>query len=267
MNVYYAVQICDVANNQISRRYCNTDRTTLSKKSIMSLMESIQYVTQEVSLLKHNILFVDDHSTQSLKSFLKFVKSKFENDLITIEIMETTQHGLMTTVRSCYEWMLSKKSGLVYQIQDDYIFTKTAVMEMIDVFFQMKIETNSEIIVTPYNDNYNLITSYRNRVTPRVIISAKNRYWISVYDLSCSFMTSVGVFNQNWDLMDRFCNMPSIGDENGNLENVTINKMIVDRGRLALAPINSLALHIQSDLDKDPYIDWKSWWDQIDIDI
>ena len=29
----------------------------------------------------------------------------------------------------------------------------------------------------------------------------------------------------------------------------------------SISPIPSLALHFQYDTEKDPYIDWKSWWD------
>ena len=44
---------------------------------------------------------------------------------------------------------------------------------------------------------------------------------------------------------------------------MSINKILVERGVLGIAPLRSLALHMQTEAEKDPYIDWKSWWDNI----
>lgn len=260
MKMHYAMQVCDVANNQTNTRYCNSDRTTLSIKSIKSVIRSIQYVCEHKPNIEHYLLLVDDHSSEKLKSFLKDITSNYKN--LVIEVQHTEKPGLMNSVKICYNWLKTNGTGLVYQIQDDYLFAETAITEMIDIFFQLKIECDTEPVISPYNDPHLWLMEYRNRPTPRAVFVGKNRYWISLYDVSCSFMTSINIFKSNWDLLEEFYNMPPLGID-GNLENVTLNKMFVQRGILGLAPINSLALHIQSDLEKDPYIDWKSWWDNI----
>lgn len=262
MKVHYAVQICDIANNQTNIRYHGGDRTSLSIKSIQSLINAVHFVSDQVPVVEHHILFVDDHSSIELKQFLNKVKNQNDSLNIIIQIVETQEQGLMSTVRTCYEWLRDNGTDLVYQIQDDYVFDRTSIMEMIDVFFQMKGECGTDIVISPFNDPWLWLGPYRNKTTPRTVIAGKRRYWISFYDTSCSFMTSAYVLKSNWDLLDQFCNMPPLGID-GDLENVTLNKMFTERGILGLVPITSLALHVQSDLEKDPYIDWKQWWDSV----
>jgi hypothetical protein len=261
MQIHYAMQVCDVSNNQTNERYCKTDRTTLSKKSIMSLIKSIEYVCTQVPQVQHHLLLLDDNSTNELKQFLVEV-TKHNKSNLTIEVQHTTQRGLMSSVRTCYQWLVDNGTDLVYQIQDDYLFNETAIWEMVDIFLQIRAECKTDCIVTPFNDSWLWLTIYRNCPTPRAVFVGKKRYWISLYDVSCSFMSSVDVFKTHWDLLDNFCNLPATG-VNGALESLSLNKLFVERGVLGVVPINSLALHIQSDLEKDPYIDWQAWWDNV----
>jgi hypothetical protein len=41
--------------------------------------------------------------------------------------------------------------------------------------------------------------------------------------------------------------------------------MLTQRGIFGLVPVSSVAFHMQSDLEKDPHIDWKPYWDNIKI--
>jgi hypothetical protein len=82
--------------------------------------------------------------------------------------------------------------------------------------------------------------------------------------MSCSFLTSHQQFSQHWDLYNYFFELIDKKETN-KLENVSLNYMLAKRGVLGLIPINSLAFHLQSDLEKDPYIDWESLWNSINL--
>ena len=172
----------------------------------------------------------------------------------------------MASVRVCYQWMTDNGKDLVYQVQDDYLFERMAVFEVIDMYFQVTREHNTEPLISPYNDPYYWAVLYKGKSTPRLIVPGKHRYWIQLYDLSCSFLTSSNQFKQHWDLYEKFLDMPPTG-VNGNLENLTLNHMLVKRGVLGLVPLTSIALHIQSDAEKDPYVDWKPLWNNFEKDI
>jgi hypothetical protein len=53
--------------------------------------------------------------------------------------------------------------------------------------------------------------------------------------------------------------------EKNDLENVSLNYMLTKRGVLGLVPVNSIAHHLQSDLEKDPHIDYRPLWDTINV--
>ena len=127
------------------------------------------------------------------------------------------------------------------------------------MFMQIQRDFDTHAVISPYNDSNTWQTTYRYAVTPRMIVAGTGGYWIQMYDTSCSFLTSGIEFNKHWDLYEAFLNHPM----DHRLEADTLNKMFVDRGVLGLMRFNSSALHLQSDLEKDPYIDWKAKWEAI----
>ena len=51
----------------------------------------------------------------------------------------------------------------------------------------------------------------------------------------------------------------------GDLENKSLNKMFTERGVLGVQPFTSVALHMQDEYWKDPYIDWRKRWDSVEV--
>jgi hypothetical protein len=127
---------------------------------------------------------------------------------------------------------------------------------------QIKYETGYDIVVSPFNDFHTWLTVYRNSSTPRTVVVGENRYWIQYYDMSCSFMTTHLEFSKHWDLYNAFFDL--LAKKDPRLEAESLNYMLTSRV-VGLIPINSLAFHMQSELEKDPHIDWKPLWDSIDV--
>jgi hypothetical protein len=267
MNVHYALQTCDVKSYQGQKRYASDDRTEISKKCITSFLESVKYCSEKNKDTSHTIAIIDDHSTEELKKYIQKCVSKFSSDNITIEFIELTEEtGIRKSIEHCYFWLQQNGKDLVYQVQDDYLFTKQAIFDIIDIFQQVYNETNSHPLICPWNDNWLWLTAYRNRCAPRTVIVGKNGYWIQYYDMSCSFLTSYVQFSQHWDLYHRFFELiDTVTKEKNDLENVSLNYMLTKRGVLGLVPVNSIAHHLQSDLEKDPHIDYRPLWDTINV--
>lgn len=264
MNIHYAVQVCDIANNQTNERYCGTDRTTLSIKCLSSFLESIDYVAtkEETKFVKHVIKFFDDSSSPKLKLFLQKIKTIFSKDNIEIHIEELQQHGIMNSIRACYDYLRDEGTDIVYQVQDDYLYEKTAIFEMIDIFMQIRKDTNTDCFIYPYNCATIWLTSYKNRPTPRTLFYGNKRVWIQQYDTSCCFMTGVNQLKKHQDITNLFLSLPPKGID-GHLEAISLNYIFTQKGELLISPVQSVALHIQMERDKDPYIDWKQWWDSV----
>jgi len=266
-NVHYAVQVCDVFFNTTQKRYCGDDRTLLSKKSVTSLMNSIRYVVdgkeiEEASKIKHHVKFFDDQSTKELKDYLLKVKEEYSCDNIVIEIEEIDKSGIMYSIKKCYEWLHENGTGLVYQVQDDYLFEESAILEMIDFFQQIYADMGEHSIIYPFQDTYCWAVNYKyKQIVTRIVLGSK-RMWNQIYDIPCTFMTSSKIFHENWDILKLFVLWDPLDSR---LEIDTLNKILVDRKVLGFSPFISLALHIQRECEKDPYLDWKARWDSVKL--
>lgn len=265
MNVFYALQTCDAFSNQCKDRYTGTTKKEITWKCVTSFFTALKYAAKENKEVSHIVRIFDDRSSEETVEYLKLLTRTFNVDNIQIEFTKTKTPGIMESIRECYEWLYDFGTDLVYQVQDDYLFHETSIYEMIDVWYQIFHETGSHAMISPFNDNWLWLHSYRNITTPRAVISGCKRYWIQYYDTSCSFLTSIYNFKKYWKYLDDFLRMPSTGDDNHNLENVTINRILTRNDVLGLIPMPSIALHLQSELEKDPYVDWKQWWDDVKI--
>ena len=276
IHIHYAVQSCDVKTYQsTTERFCGNDRTLLSKKSLKSFLQSVKYCAELQDNTVHHIAIFDDNCTDDLKTFRNQCIEQFQSDRIEIQIINlpgqpTPEAGIRESIKECYFWLQEHGEDFVYQIQDDYMFDKAAIFEMLDVWQQMFQETNTHAVISPWND-FDIWASaspngYRNRATNRTVVPGKHRYWIQYYDCSCSFLTSHKQFSQHWDLYnDFFYLIDKIGRTDGLLEQRSLNYMFVQRGVLGLIPVNSLAWHMQREEDRDPYIPWEPIWDAIDV--
>lgn len=260
INFHYAVQVCDTANWQDQKRYCGDDRTLLSKKSLRSLLTAIEEVATFNKDTKHHICIFTDNISQDLKTYLGNYKSSLSNILIDIEHKQDL--GISKSIETCYRWLDKNGKDFVFQVQDDYIFRPYAMIDMINTWYRIYSENpGTQAIIRPYNDPNNWASTYRNKQTPRTIFFGDSCYYIQIYDLSCSFLWTRSEFTKHWDLYNKFFELTDLRSRK--LESESLNKMLVNRGILAISPITSLSLHMQSENEKDPYIDWKAWWDSI----
>jgi len=258
--IHYALQTCDISSRDSQSRYCASTKAEVTKKCVTSFLVAVQTVAKAVPNTKQHVAIFDDHSTTETADFLKFACNYFTCDNVTIEFIPLQTRGLFESVRTCFEWLEKNGTELVYQVQDDYLFEPNAIFEMIDVFMKVHKDTNTHPIISPYNHPHYWETAYAYKATPRVIVPGSNRYWIQLYEIPCTYLTSKHEFSKHWDLYENFFN----GDlHDPKLEINSFNKILTERGVLGIEPVTSIALHMQAEFDKDPYIDWKSRWDSV----
>lgn len=264
--IHYAFQACDTKSNQNEERYCGDDRTLLSMKSLTSFLQSVKNVSEcenGKNSKQYVMIFADNCSEQYLDYMYKCI-NHFSSLSVDIDIKRHDgPSSLMRTVRDCWEWLESEGKDIVYQVQDDYIFFPTALEEMITIIFQVMNDCKGHNpIVVPYNNPYLWLATYRYTSIPMTMFPSKSRYWVQCYDVPCTFMTTKPQFSAHWDIYEKFLNLPSTYPR---LEPETLNRIMVDRKVLGLQPVTSVALHMQAETEKDPFIDWKSLWDSINL--
>jgi hypothetical protein len=261
--IHYALQTCDSASRTSEERYVPFSRAEITKKCVTSFLESVAYASKEQPNIIHVVRIFDDHSTSDTINFLKFVCTHYTKGNVTVDLVELADRGITNSIRNCYDFLRTHGKHMVYQVQDDYLFTQSGVYQMIDVFFRVRNEKNDEPMVISLNHPYYWTEIYKFKSIPRVVVPGISCYWIQLFESPCTFLTGIVQFNRHWDLYEKFFYYLETSPNNPAMEIETFNTILSRRGVLGLTPITSVALHLQHELDKDPYVDWKPIWDSI----
>lgn len=198
----------------------------------------------------------DDHSdAESIQQIRETLRqAPFPTRFTALE-----SHGIMPSILACYEHGHDHGKDLVYFAQDDYLFCESAIEEMIAFDHHASTLLGSPISIYPFNDPFRYL-SINNHELVR-IVQGERRHWRTTYHTASCFMTHIDIIKKNWNL---FYNMGTSTAVHGNMERDTINQLWQKRGYHLFAPIPSIALHLQYDTEKDPYIDWRAWWNRFD---
>lgn len=271
MNISYAVQVCDTKSNLDHKRITGTSKTEITKRCIRSFVKSLIYVDLVKNIFKsecieQKVLFVMDNCSPEVVTLVENICNSICSPRLSFEVNYLSNGTLRKSIERTYNYLIDSNSDLVYQVQDDYLFYETSLYEMIDLFFQVRQDCQTDCIISSYNPPlYWTSGDYRYKPTPRVIVPGIKRYWIQTYDIACTFLTSSTQFKNHIDLYEQFYDLLPHGDENNKLESLSLNKMFVERGVLGLLPINSVAFHLQSEFERDVYQDWNTLWEQYKI--
>jgi hypothetical protein len=261
IHIHYALQTFDQGNNQSGQRYCADTKAEVTQRCVTSFFESVAYAADREPESRHTICIFDDGSSAETIAVLKQLIQQYSGPQISVQLEQRTGMGVMGSIRACWAWLAANGQDLVYQVQDDYLYAPAAIWEMVSVFTQLNTDVNTHAIIVPYNDPHHWVQgSYRYTPTPRTIIPGISRYWLQIYDIPCTFMTSHTQFQQHWPVYEQFLSRSSTDLR---LEAETLNHILTRRGVLGVAPVTSVALHMQGERERDPYIDWRSWWDAV----
>lgn len=269
LDLCVTVQVSDTRSLQNQKRVCGDDRTQLSKKSLRSLIDSLQHCAQQRPLAKIKICLVCDDASADLIEFCDKLQSQVHRTiLVTIKHLENN-HKMSGSIGASYQWLQEQGRDLIAHFQDDYIFKPQAIDDCVDIWMQLQTEADTQAIVTPFQYAVYWLRHYDNIATPRAIKIGRNDYWIQLYDISCSFLTAHQQFSNHWDIYHDFfhrCDLFQQG-QTVELESKSLNTMLTQRGVLALGPMRNLSFHLQSDYERDPHQNWQDLWDTINVNF
>lgn len=235
------------------KRYGCDDKTEILKRCSRSLIRSVNYAQEKLPNWKFKLNIFDDHSTKEGINILKnnLSLANFEAKLKSIK-----GRGLMASLRECYENMRDQGKDLVFQAQDDYLFDELCFYELIRQWERYNPKFEKPLSLLPYNDPYRY---WDHNIVPVRIVQGPDRHWRQTYQVPCTFMIHHSIVTKEWDLFDKICS----GDpHNPKLEDESINRLWQERGYVVMSPLPSLALHFQTESEKDPYIKWEDWWNK-----
>jgi hypothetical protein len=234
------------------QRYTQTSKREVVLRCTKSLINSINLAEGDI-----HFTIIDDHSTedcvQELKKMLALCKHK-----TTFVALEGT--GVQESAIAQFTYGREHGREVVYFIEDDYLHTPSAISEMMNAYELFKKRLNGQEVAlfpTDYPDFYRLCSHELTR-----IVYGEKRHWRVSYHTTNTCWLSHKAIVDNWQ---GFATLGQYygtvyGVANNITEENTINRMWREDITL-FSPIPSVALHMQFEEHKDPFIDWKSWWD------
>jgi SAM-dependent methyltransferase len=254
LELLVVLQTHSVSNNQKQiTRYITTDKGEISYRCVKSLIASMNYLQLlKPDQIKIKFQVFDDHSDSH---FLKRLDTLLKDCKVEYKLDHLDTHGIMPSILKCYEHGRDNGKDLVYFAQDDYLYYETCIWEMVDAYFAFTEKTKMPVCIYPFDD------PYRYGITPPPMVTVHlgaKRHWRTAFGTASCFMIDYPTLIKNFDLFDAM----GRHEVNSVMEDETINVLFKDRNCLLFTPIPSIALHAQADTEEDPYIDWKSLWDQ-----
>ena len=255
---------------QSKKRIFEKDKDEYTKRTLISLINSVHYAKDFFKDVKFKIHIIDHNASKNQiddikiileKSNLNFeiLNLKFEEfsnliENINEEKKEVTNNQKSNMSNIHQSLILSKETceDLTYFVEDDYIHEKNSLTEMLFAYEKIASLTKKELIICP--TDYPFL--YNQSEGTKIFLGDK-KHWRQIDQTLCTFLTSKEIIDRYWDQIISMCKFEHYPFEKP-LHNIYKNE-------LCISPIPSLAIHftnINSIYGLSPNVDWKRLWDE-----
>lgn len=150
------------------------------------------------------------------------------------------------------------EGGLVYFVDDDYLHDEGAIGKMLAAQDLFSRNLARPVCIDGFNDPFRYYEP-RN-IEPTRVVHGPDRHWRLTYFSTATFLIPYSILKTYWYFFEALGKHPS----DGKAEDDTVNHLWKEVGVPLFMPIPSVSLHLQFDTEKDPFIDWESWWKKAD---
>jgi glycosyltransferase involved in cell wall biosynthesis len=234
-------------------RFIDTDKQTLIKKCLISLLNSIDQAKQLANI---KVFVVDDNSVDDT---LNYIKNKLVDYKIEHEIIICEKEGFNYSAMKQFEVCKEKGRKWVYCVEDDYLHFPEAIKQMLIMSERFENITGNHIAIRPDDDLFTYSPNSPHSRKPSVILLGDDRHWRTLHNTHNTIFTHADVFKDYWELfasLGKFFKVLSINEDK------SIN-MIWEKVPL-FSPIPTLAIHISQN-NEPPFVDYKTLWNNTPI--
>ncbi len=251
--------------DQNRKRLFEFPKIEYSKRSLNSLIKTINFLKNKYTKINVKTIIVDDNSnSENLLQINNIIKgndidiinldySKYQN-IISQQKNKETFANLASLLQS-FEIGKEKGEDIIYFIEDDYLHFEPMLEEMIASYERIASQVNKDIFMCPSDYPY----LYMNNEKTNVLIGNK-RHWRTVNRTLCTFMTTKNLLDKYWDNFYKNCL-----DRHDPFEKY-LNEIYSKE--ICLSPLKSLSLHltnINSSYGLSPLINYKKLWEENEI--
>ena len=251
--------------DQNRRRLFEYPKIEYTKRSLNSLIRSINFLKNKHPTVNVKTIIVDDNSSTENLNIIKKIIDGNNIEIINLdyskykkEISEQKNKETFANLASLLQsFEIGKDTGedLIYFIEDDYLHFEPMLEEMVASYERIASQLNKDIFMCPSDYPY----LYMSNEKTNVLIGNK-RHWRTVDRTLCTFLTSKNLLDKYWDNFYKNCL-----DRHDPFEKY-LNEIYSKE--ICISPLKSLSLHltnINSSYGLSPLIDYKKLWEENEI--
>ena len=256
------IQIWD----QNRKRLFEYPKIEYTKRSINSLIKSINFLKSKHSNINVKTIIVDDNSSIGNLNIIKKLIDGNNMEIINLDILkyqniiskQKNKETFANLASLLQSFEIGKNAGkdLIYFIEDDYLHFETMLEEMVSSYERIASQINKDIFMCPSDYPY----LYMDNTKTNVLIGNK-RHWRTIDKTLCTFLTTKNLLDRYWDNFYKNC--LERHDPFEKYLNEIYSKEI------CISPLKSLSLHltnINSSYGLSPFINYKKLWEENKID-
>ena len=251
--------------DQNRRRLFEYPKIEYTKRSLNSLIRSINFLKNKHPTINVKTIIVDDNSSTENLNIIKKIIDGNNIEIINLdyskykkEISEQKNKETFANLASLLQsFEIGKDAGedLIYFIEDDYLHFEPMLEEMVASYERIASQINKDIFMCPSDYPY----LYMNNEKTNVLIGNK-RHWRTVDKTLCTFLTTKNLLDKYWENFYKNCL-----DRHDPFEKY-LNEIYSKE--ICISPLKSLSLHltnINSSYGLSPLIDYKKLWEENEI--
>ena len=248
--------------DQNRRRLFEYPKIEYTKRSLNSLIRSINFLKNKHPTVNVKTIIVDDNSSTENLNIIKKIIDGNNIEIINLdyskykkEISEQKNKETFANLASLLQsFEIGKDTGedLIYFIEDDYLHFEPMLEEMVASYERIASQLNKDIFMCPSDYPY----LYMSNEKTNVLIGNK-RHWRTIDRTLCTFLTSKNLLDKYWDNFYKNCL-----DRHDPFEKY-LNEIYSKE--ICISPLKSLSLHltnINSSYGLSPLIDYKKLWEE-----
>ena len=252
------IQIWD----QNRKRLFEYPKIEYTKRSINSLIKSINFLKSKHSNINVKTIIVDDNSSIGNLNIIKKLIDGNNIEIINLDILkyqniiskQKNKETFANLASLLQSFEIGKNAGkdLIYFIEDDYLHFETMLEEMVSSYERIASQINKDIFMCPSDYPY----LYMDNTKTNILIGNK-RHWRTIDKTLCTFLTTKNLLDRYWDNFYKNC--LERHDPFEKYLNEIYSKEI------CISPLKSLSLHltnINSSYGLSPFIDYKKLWEE-----
>tara|TARA_B100000513_G_scaffold180267_1_gene98668 strand:- start:298 stop:1275 length:978 start_codon:yes stop_codon:yes gene_type:complete len=251
--------------DQNRKRLFEYPKIEYTKRSLNSLIRSINFLKNKYPTINVKTIIVDDYSNTENLNVIKKVIDGNNIEVINLDyskyrekISEQKNKETFANLASLLQsFEIGKNIGedLIFFIEDDYLHFEPMLEEMVASYERIASQINKDIFMCPTDYPY----LYMNNEKTNVLIGNK-RHWRTVDKTLCTFLTTKNLLDKYWDNFYKNCL-----DRHDPFEKY-LNEIYSKE--ICISPLKSLSLHltnINSSYGLSPFIDYKKLWEENEI--